>query len=65
MIEEKAYDCAARIIAAFDKNREIFRYGRVPEHPHLSTNRGAVLIFLPGLAEIETMHKHLQVERKN
>ncbi len=61
-IEERGYDCAAKIIAVLDQNREICRYGRNPEHPHLSRNRGAVLVFLPGLAEIEAMHKQLQVD---
>lgn len=59
-IEDKTYSAAARLIAALDEKREISRFGRY-ENTVLSNCRGSVLIFLPGLAEIETMHKVLRV----
>ena len=59
-IEHKTYSAAARLIGALDEKREIVRFGRY-ENTILSNCRGSVLIFLPGLGEIEAMHKVLLV----
>ena len=59
-IEDKTYSTAARLIAALDEKREIVRFGRY-ENTNVSNCRGSVLVFLPGLGEIEAMHKVLLV----
>jgi len=59
-IDHKTYSMAARLIAAFDEKREIARFGRYAD-TNLSICRGSVLVFLPGLEEIEAMHKVLLV----
>lgn len=56
-IDQRCYLAATKLIAAFDEKREITRFGRRPDYPHLSECRGAVLVFLPGLREIEQMNK--------
>ncbi len=58
-IDKLRYETATRLISAFDGKREIVRYGRHSEYEHISSVRSAVLIFLPGLGEIENMHKCL------
>jgi HrpA-like RNA helicase len=60
-IPTNLYDVATRLIAALDEKREITRYGRNATYDWLSTVRPAILVFLPGLGEIETMHKFLNV----
>ena len=60
-ISSDMVDVATRLLAALDEKREITRYGRHAEYNWLSTVRPAVLVFLPGLGEIETMHKSLNV----
>ena len=56
-IDRLHYETATRLISAFDKKREIVKYGDHPVYKHLSNARSAVLVFLPGLGEIENMHK--------
>lgn len=51
----------AFLIAALDETREVNRFGRNDEHHSISLCRGAVLVFLPGMAEIDEMHKCLMV----
>lgn len=63
-IDQVRYDAAVRLISAFDEKREITRYGRHTEYENISSVRSAVLVFLPGLGEIEIMHKCL-VEYEN
>lgn len=63
-IDKVRYDTAVRLISAFDEKREITRYGRHADYANISSVRNAVLVFLPGLGEIETMHKCL-VEYEN
>lgn len=58
-IHKLKYDAVARIISAFDVKREIQRFGRNADYEHISSVRNAVLIFLPGVGEIERMHKSL------
>lgn len=58
-IDKTRYETAVRLIAAMDEKREIMRFGRHLDHEHLSSVRSAVLVFLPGLGEIETMYKQL------
>ena len=58
-IDRLHYETATRLISAFDKKREIVKYGDHPVYKHISNARSAVLVFLPGLAEIENMHKCL------
>ena len=59
-IQTGSYVVAMRLIEALDEKREIVRFGR-----HADTNfsncRGSVLVFLPGLGEIEMMSKILRV----
>ena len=62
-IKSDYYEVAARLIQALDEKREINRYGRHAEYNWLSTDRGAVLVFLPGLGEIIAMNKCLEVSR--
>ena len=63
-IKSDYYEVAARLIQALDEKREINRYGRHTMFDWLSTDRGAILVFLPGLGEIVAMHKCLEVSRK-
>ncbi|KAK4017893.1 hypothetical protein OUZ56_033875 [Daphnia magna] len=60
-IHKLKYDAVAKLISAFDGRREIQRYGRHPKskYKNISSNRSAILIFLPGVCEIENMHKAL------
>lgn len=58
-IEETTFEMASRLIAALDEKREIMRFGRHSQYANISSTRGAVLVFLPGLGEIEAMHKAL------
>ena len=58
-IEDDSYKAATFLITHLDQHREIARFGKSSQAYHLSEVRGAVLIFLPGLHEIEVMHKHL------
>ena len=59
-IDSTRYEMAVKLIAAIDEKREITRYGRHSDaYRNISSVRSAVLVFLPGLGEIETMHKHL------
>jgi ATP-dependent RNA helicase TDRD9 len=58
-IDKIQYELVSRLIAAFDSKREINRYGRHSEYENISSVRSAVLIFLPGIGEIEAMHKAL------
>jgi len=64
-ISTDLYDVATRLIAALDEKREITRYGRNSKYDWLSTVRPAILVFLPGLGEIEMMHKFLNVKAEN
>ena len=65
-IDRLHYETVTRLIAAFDQKREIVRYGpHSATHQHISRARSAVLIFLPGLAEIENMHKCLDEFESN
>jgi ATP-dependent RNA helicase TDRD9 len=58
-IDKLKFEVVSRLISAFDSKREITRYGRHSEYENISSVRSAVLIFLPGVAEIEYMHKAL------
>lgn len=58
-IDKLQYELVSRLISAFDSKREINRYGRHSEYENISSVRSAVLIFLPGIGEIEAMHKAL------
>lgn len=58
-IHKLKYDAVAKLISAIDGKREIQRYGRHPEYENISSVRSAFLIFLPGVGEIESMHKAL------
>ena len=61
MVDKKCYDTAVRLIAALDEKREINGFGRDSTYPKLSNCRGAVLVFLPGIAEIDNLMKALMV----
>ena len=65
MMPEDSYVLATKIIAALDEHREWRRAGRLLDKQHLSSSRGAVLVFLPGMGEIEIMRKILMVKRLN
>ncbi|KAK4021219.1 hypothetical protein OUZ56_003138 [Daphnia magna] len=58
-IHKLKYDAVAKLISAFDGKREIQRYGRHPQYENISSVRSAILTFLPGVCEIENMHKAL------
>ncbi len=58
-IDKHLYESTALLISALDERREKRRYGGNIVHSHISSVRCAVLVFLPGVGEIETMHKHL------
>ena len=58
-INELQYKAVTGLISAFDKKLEINRYGRHPKYENISSVRCAVLIFLPGVAEIEKMYEAL------
>ena len=60
-ISDENYKTAAFLISSLDEKRENVRFGTLQDKPHLSNCRGAVLVFLPGVHEIETMRKHLEV----
>jgi len=57
-IEGKTYKAAAKLISALDQRRENLRFGRYG-NTNLSNCRGSVLVFLPGVGEIEAMHQVL------
>lgn len=59
-VEKQCYETAVRLIAAFD-GRELRRWGENSDYKRLSNCRGAVLVFLPGIAEIDNMMKALMV----
>jgi HrpA-like RNA helicase len=60
-ISDESYKAAAFLISSLDEKRENVRFGTLQDKPHLSICRGAVLVFLPGVHEIETMRKNLEV----
>lgn len=63
-ISKEAYSLAARLIEEFDK-MEVMVLGRF-EDRNYAKYRGTVLVFLPGMVEIDDMHDHLvRLERNN
>nr|XP_022333202.1 putative ATP-dependent RNA helicase TDRD9 [Crassostrea virginica] len=63
-ISKESYSLAARLIEEFDK-MEVMVQGRY-EDRNYAKYRGTVLVFLPGMVEIDDMHDHLMpLERSN
>ena len=61
----KLYETTALLLSCLDEKRELVRSGSHSDYKHISTARGSVLVFLPGVYEIESLHKHLQQFEEN